>query len=268
AQISMIGGITGATVAPLGACAGFGTALKMADDAIQAGQIKMAVVGTTAPSPHALSVGAFYAARVISHDGQVSKPLTEMRGTHVSGGACIWIVGDYEHCRSLGMKPLGLEVLSVALSSDAEHIITPSAEGPQRAIRAALDQAGVAPDDISTWDMHATATPGDWNELQNALRVFGDRPLMTARKGSFGHGMSVCGGWELTAQHMGFTKGVLHPVNLQGNELHAQIAPYHDCLVCQEGTGVDGNIAGKINMGIGGINACVICRRWEPEERE
>ena len=262
AQISMLGRITGPTVAPIAACAGFGTALKLADNAIQLGEAKVCVVGMTDPEPHALSVGAFFQARVVSHDGQVSKPFTAMRGTHISGGACVWIVGDADHLMERGMKPLGLEILGVALSSDADHIITPSAEGPQRAIRGALDEAAVKPDEVATWDMHATATPGDWTELQNAIEVFKGVPVLTARKGSFGHGMSVCGGWELTAQHLGFAKGVLHPVNLQEEELHPQIAPYHDCLVQAQHAQIEGGVAGKINMGIGGVNACVICRRW------
>jgi 3-oxoacyl-(acyl-carrier-protein) synthase len=262
-QISMLGRITGPAFAPIAACAGFGTALWLADMAIQLDQAKAVVIGTTDPEPHPLSVGAFFQARVVSHDGQTSKPFTAMRGTHISGGACVWIVGDADYLMSRGMKPLGLEILGVAVSSDADHIITPSAEGPRRAIQRALDQAQVKPSDIATWDMHATATPGDWSELKNALEVFGGAPALTARKGSFGHGMSVCGGWELTAQHLGFAKGILHPVNLDGAELHPDIAPYHDCLVQSQTASIEGSIAGKINMGIGGVNACVICQRWE-----
>ncbi len=263
AQITMLGRITGPSLAPIAACAGFSTALKLADNAIQSGQAKAVVLGACDPEPHAISVGAFFGARVLSHDGQTSKPFTTMRGTHISGGACVWIVGDADYLMAKGMKPLGLEILSVALTSDAEHIITPSADGPRRAIREALAEAGVAPEDVATWDMHATATPGDWQELQNALAIFGGGPKLTARKGSFGHGMSVCGGWELTAQHLGFAKGMLHPVYIEGSELHPSVAPYHDSLVRGEGAPVEGKIAGKINMGVGGINACVICQRWE-----
>jgi hypothetical protein len=262
-QITMLGQITGPSFAPIAACAGFGTALKLADMAIQQGEARAVVVGMTDPEPHPLSVGAFFNARVVSHDGEVSKPFTAMRGTHISGGACVWIVGDADYLIAQGMKPLGLEILGVALSSDADHIITPSADGPRRAIRGALTEAGVEPSEIATWDMHATATPGDWTELQNALALFGSSAVLTARKGSFGHGMSVCGGWELTAQHMGFANGILHPVNLDGQELHPQIAPYHECLLQREHAHLEGEVAGKINMGIGGVNACVICRRWE-----
>ncbi len=262
AQISMLGRITGPAIAPVAACAGFSVSLKMALDAIRSGQAKICVIGMSDPEPHALSVGGFFGARVLSHDGRVSKPFTGMRGTHVSGGACIWIVGDADFLGQRGFEPLGLEILSVGVSSDADHIITPSEEGPRNAIRQALAEAGIEPGDVATWDMHATATPGDWTELQNTLAVLPGSMAITARKGTFGHGMSVCGGWELTAQHLGFAKGKLLPVNLASNELHDQIRPYFHRIVQDETHPAEGDVAGKINMGVGGINACTICRRW------
>jgi len=262
AQISMLAHITGPAIAPLAACSGFSVALKMATDAIRSDQAKLAVIGMTDPEPHALSVGTFYGARVLSHDGQVSKPFTGFRGTHVAGGACVWIVGDADYFMERGFTPLGLEVLSVAITSDADHIITPSSEGPRLAIQQALAEAGIEPKDVATWDMHATATPGDWSELQDILTMFPESTDFTARKGSFGHGMSVCGGWELTAQHLGFSKGELLPVNLSSDEVHDQIRPLYRSLVHDEARQTNGEVAGKINMGVGGINACVICRRW------
>ena len=130
------------------------------------------------------------------------------------------------------------------------------------AMRRALAEAGVEPGEVATWDMHATATPGDWNELQNILSVVPETTVLTARKGTFGHGMSVCGGWELTAQHLGFSKGELHPVNVSMDEFHEQVRPYFSCLIQNESRHLEGDVAGKINMGVGGINACAICRRW------
>jgi 3-oxoacyl-(acyl-carrier-protein) synthase len=262
AQISLLGRIPGPAVAPVAACAGFSVSVKMAIDAINSGQARVCVIGMTDPEPHALSVGAFFGARVLSHDGRVSKPFTGMRGTHISGGACIWIVGDADYLIDQGFEPLGLEILGVGLSSDADHIITPSEEGPRNAIRQAFAEAGIQPEDVATWDMHATATPGDWTELQNTLAVLPGSMAITARKGTFGHGMSVCGGWELTAQHLGFSKGALLPVNLEGAEVHDQIRPYYHRLVQDEAHPTEGDVAGKINMGVGGINACAICRRW------
>ena len=217
----------------------------------------------TDPEPHALSVAAFYRARVLANDGTVSKPMTGMRGTHVSGGSCVWIVGDAEYLTAKGMKPLGLEVLSVGLSADADHIITPSVTGPREAMQAALEKAGLKGDDLATWDMHATATPGDWAELENTVAMVGDGPQFTARKGTFGHGMSVCGGWELTAQHMGVARGALFPVALENAELHPQVREHRAELATEKPLALKGGVAGKINMGIGGINSCVICRRWD-----
>lgn len=263
AQISMLGKITGTTLAPIAACSGFGTALLLASNAIQLGQAKACVVGMTDPAPHPLTVGAFFGARVVAQDGQVSKPFTGLRGTHVSGGACIWIVGDADYFRERGMEPLGLEILSVANNSDADHIITPSREGPRAVIGKALSRAEVEPDEVATWDMHATATPGDWTELQNTLSVFPGTTRLTARKGSFGHGMSVCGGWELTAQHLGFAKGLLHPIDLGEEEIHPQMRDYSRSLIVEDVTELEGKVAGKLNMGVGGVNACVISRLWD-----
>lgn len=262
AQISMLGKITGTCIAPIAACSGFIAALKLADNAIQLGEAKVAVVGMTDPVPHPLSVAAFHDARVISNDRGVSKPFTGLRGTHIAGGACVWIVGDYDYLSGLGMEPLGMEIAGIGLNADAHHIITPSAEGPKRAIQNALGQAEVSAAQIDTWDMHATATPGDWLELQNALALFSDNALYTARKGSFGHGMSVCGGWELTAQHLGIIENTILPVNLEEDEIHGHIRPYAKQLVRNEGHDFDGKWAGKINMGVGGINGCLICKKW------
>lgn len=262
AQISMLGKITGTCVAPIAACSGFIAALKLADNAIQLGEAKVAVVGMTDPLPHPLSVAAFHDARVISNDLGVSKPFTGLRGTHIAGGSCIWIVGDYDFLTNMGMKPLGLEICGIGLNADAHHIITPSAEGPKGAIQCALGQANVSAAQINSWDMHATATPGDWLELQNALALFSDDALYTARKGTFGHGMSVCGGWELTAQHLGLARGEIFPVDLEESEIHGHIRPYAKQLVRNKKLTTDGQWAGKINMGVGGINGCLICRRW------
>jgi 3-oxoacyl-[acyl-carrier-protein] synthase II len=266
AQVSMLGRITGPAFAPVAACSGFGVCLKLAQNAIRLGQARVVVVGTTDPPPHPLSVSAFFNARVLAHDRQVSKPLTGMRGTHVAGGACIWIVGDAEYLIARGLEPIGLELLGVGLSSDADHIITPSEEGPRSAIRDALGEAGVEPAAVACWDMHATATPGDWTELKTALSVFPESTAITARKGTFGHGMSVCGGWELTAQHLGVLRGALHPVQVTDEELHPRVLPHLDRLVRDQPVAVPGSVAGKISMGIGGINCCVVCRRWEPRQ--
>lgn len=259
-QVSMMGRITGMTFAPVAACSSFGFGLRLGMDAIRAGDAKAVVVGMTDPPPHSLSVGAFYNGRVLAADGQVSKPLTGMRGTHVAGGAVLWILGDWDYMTSKGFKPLGMEPLSVGVSADADHIITPSKEGPTASIHDALRMAGAAPADVGSWDLHATATPGDYLEVETLRGVLPESVLITARKGIFGHGMSAGGGWELTAQYLGYSKGALAPTPLGEDELNQQIAKLHDRFVFDGSCPPPQGLAGKLSMGIGGINACVISR--------
>jgi 3-oxoacyl-[acyl-carrier-protein] synthase II len=262
AQISMMGHISGLAFAPVAACSTFGVCLKLGMDAIRRGEAKAVVVGATDPPPLPLSVGAFYAARVISADAAVSKPLTGLRGTHVAGGSVLWILGDLEHMTAKGFKPLGMEPVAVGVSSDADHIITPSIPGPTAAIEQAFRESGARPDEIATWDLHATATPGDYREVETLRGVLPDSVLVTARKGTFGHGMSAGGGWELTAQYLGYERGRLYPTALHHEELNQEIAGLHGAYVFDEPCPVDRGAAGKLSMGIGGVNACVISRPW------
>lgn len=261
-QISMLGGIKGFCFAPVAACATFSVALKLACDAIERGAAKLVVVGACDPPPHPLTVGAFYSARVLSADGELSTPLSALKGTHVSGGAALWIVGDLEWGRALGLRPLGMEPVSVGVSADADHIITPSETGPRAAIEQALSLSAVNGVDVGSWDLHATATPGDFQEASNLRGVLPLPVLVTARKGTFGHGMGVAGGWELTAQYLGFERGRLFPTPLSEHELHAQIGAFGQRFVFNRAVEFPPGPVGKLSMGVGGINACVISRPW------
>lgn len=263
AQISMLGKIVGPAWCPVAACASFGVAAKLAMDAIHRGEATAVVIGMTDPPPHEMVISAFYNANVLSADADVSRPLTGLKGTHIAGGSCVWIVGDVAEMTARGFKPLGMELVGVGTSSDAHHIITPSKGGPQLAMKAALED--VQSHEVTTWDMHATATPGDATEIENSLELLHPDVIFTARKGTFGHGMSVGGGWELTAQHMGMAKGKLFPMPLTEGELHADVKVHSANFVDQQGREVRRGYSGKLSMGVGGINSCVISRTWDHE---
>jgi 3-oxoacyl-[acyl-carrier-protein] synthase II len=262
AQISILGGITGLSFAPVAACSTFGVALGLAARAIQSGEAKVVVVGATDGPPHPLTVGAFYNARVLSASRTTSVPLTGLQGTHIAGGAVIWIVADHDYMQARGHKPLGMEPVSVGLSSDAHHIITPSVEGPRAAIHQAMTNAGITADAIGTWDLHATATPGDYAEVSTMRSILPGTVLVTARKGTFGHGMSAGSGWELTAQYMGYEQGQLFPTALSEASLNQAIAGVHERFVFGSADDFPAMAGGKLSMGIGGINACIISRPW------
>jgi 3-oxoacyl-[acyl-carrier-protein] synthase II len=262
AQISILGGITGLAFAPVAACSTFGVALGLAARAIQCGEAKIVVVGATDGPPHPLTVGAFYSARVLSASRTPSVPLTGLQGTHISGGSAVWILADHDYMQARGFKPLGMEPVSIGLSSDANHIITPSVEGPKAAIQQAMAQAGIEPEAIGTWDLHATATPGDYSEVATMRSVLPGSVLVTARKGTFGHGMSAGSGWELTAQYMGYEQGQLFPTALSTETLNHAIAGVHDYFVFNRACDFPPQAGGKLSMGIGGVNACIISRPW------
>jgi 3-oxoacyl-(acyl-carrier-protein) synthase len=172
----------------------------------------------------------------------------------------VWILGDLEHFTQLGMKPLGMEPLAVGLTSDADHIITPSKEGPMEAMRQAFEASGLSPTDMKSWDLHATATPGDFNEVEMVRDLMPKDVLVTARKGTFGHGMAAGGGWELTAQYLGYESGHLAPTPLARDELNEQIAGVHQRFVFDAACEAPDGAVGKLSMGVGGINACVVSR--------
>jgi len=265
AQVSILGGITGLSFAPVAACSTFGVALGLAQRAIRSGEAKMVVVGATDPAPHPLTVGSFYNARVLSAGRSVSMPLTGLQGTHISGGAVVWIVADHEYMRAKGYAPIGMEPVAVGLSSDADHIITPSPDGPRTAIQQAMQTAGTAMEQIGSWDLHATATPGDYSEVQTLRSILPESVLITARKGTFGHGMSAGTGWELTAQYMGYEQGRVFPTTLTPGTLNRMIAGLHGSFVFDRSETFPQSEAGKLSMGIGGINACIISRPWQRE---
>ncbi|MFO0734748.1 MAG: beta-ketoacyl synthase N-terminal-like domain-containing protein [Labilithrix sp.] len=261
AQITMLLDVHGAAWAPVGACSTFGVALKCGRDAILAGDAKMAIVGTTDPRPDPCLVGAFHEARVMAGTGEVNSPFTSLRGTHLSGGSCIWVLGDEEEMRARGLgEPVGGWVEGIALSSDAEHIITPSVSGPKRALSRAFSEAGVSKDDIAIADLHATGTPGDLNELSLVSDYISDRTRITARKGQLGHGMANSGGWELTALALGLRAGEAYSTGIGAGAIHPNVRRPESIVAGTTPLEVSSRVGFKLMLGIGGITACVVMR--------
>jgi 3-oxoacyl-(acyl-carrier-protein) synthase len=258
AQVTMLLDVHGAGWAPVGACSTFGVALKCGCDAILSGEAKAAIVGTTDPRPDPALIAAFHQARVLPATGAVNAPFTSLRGTHVSGGACVWIVGDADWWEPRGVRPVGGYVEAVALSSDAEHIITPSKSGPARAIKRAYAQAGITGQDVALIDLHATGTPGDLNELALIEDFIGERTRISARKGQLGHGMANSGGWELTALALGLGRRRAFSTGICPSDIHRHISR-PNAIVTAEAP-LDGAVGVKLMLGIGGITACVVVR--------
>jgi 3-oxoacyl-(acyl-carrier-protein) synthase len=125
--------------------------------------------------------------------------------------------------------------------------------------------AHLSPEQVVSWDLHATATPGDFQEVENLQTIVSKHTLVSARKGTFGHGMGVGGGWELTAQYMGMARGKLYATTLQKSDLHPSISALEQEMVLDKPVPVSAGPVGKLSMGVGGINACVVSRPFEDE---
>jgi 3-oxoacyl-[acyl-carrier-protein] synthase II len=268
AQLSMLLNLHGATWNANGACATFGLLLNEALKEIHSGHVDAAIVGSVDNTPPPQVVSAFYGAKVLATGEKVGTPLCEMRGTHVAGGACIWIVVSENALEKYGLRHSGVEIMGVGISSDAEHIITPSAEGPKLAIRKAIEDAGIESGKIRSWDLHATGTPGDCSELRLIEDFVPSEAIISARKGIFGHGMGSNGGWELTAQLLGPKRGTnsftLPPSGISSESVHSTISTLPRRFALDKPIDVhstqDGLLCGKLSMGVGGITSCVIAR--------
>lgn len=268
AQVSMALELHGPALSLNGACAAFGVLVKDALDAIRSGSADAVILGTVDETPSPELVSAFFAGRVGALGQNPSVPLCDLRGTHLAGGSAVWIVMAEDAAARFGLAHLGVEVLGAGVSSDAEHIITPSEEGPKLSIRAAMQDAGVRPPDIGTWDMHATGTPGDPNEFGLLEDLVPRTAVITARKGLWGHGMGVSGGWELTAQVLCARRdGDLYWIpgsGIPSDRVHGSIRQLGWQVALDKPmsvqTGERGLVTGKLGMGVGGLASCVFCR--------
>lgn len=269
AQASMLLQLHGASTGFTGACASFGSMVDNALLEIQSGRTDLAIIGATDANPCNELISAFYNGRLAVLGDSHGVPFCDLRGTHISGGACTWIIAAEDAMTKFEIEPLPVEILGAGVSSDAEHIITPSRDGPKLAIQRAFENANVVSSQIGLWDMHATGTPGDWNEL-NLIEEFAPKTAyISARKGIFGHGMSVGGGWELTAQLLG-TKRTdrntyrLLPSGIDPSKVNPKIEMLERNLLLDKAIEIpasdDGLVCGKLSLGLGGSTSCVIAK--------
>lgn len=268
AQISMLLNLHGSALNLNGACAAFGALVEDGLRSLRADECDAVVLGAVDETPSAEMVGAFVGGRVAAFGLKPSFPWTGLRGTHLAGGAAVWVLARREVVERFGLTHLGVEILGAGVSSDAEHIITPSSDGPRRSIEDALASAQLEADAIQCWDMHATGTPGDLNEFDLIAPFLRRSTVISARKGLWGHGMGVSGGWELTAQVLGpVREGPGYRIPGSGippDEVHPAIRSQGWRLACAQPlfqeSGSEGLVCGKLSMGVGGLSACVLTR--------
>lgn len=184
------------------------------------------LVGGSEASVSPLALAGFCAARALSRRNdepeRASRPFDRDRDGFVMGeGAGVLVIEDYEHARRRGAK-MYAEILSCGMSADAFHITAPAenGEGAARAMKLALEWAGVKPDEVDHINSHGTSTEiGDIAETDAIKSVFGSRAksiAITATKSMTGHLLGAASAVEAAFAILSIDQGFIPPtINLE-----------------------------------------------------
>ena len=205
-HVSIQHGFKGPLGAPVTACAAGVQAIGDAARMIRCGEADIAICGGAEAAIDRVSLGGFAAARALSSGfnetpERASRPFDRDRDGCVMGeGAGILVIESLEHALARGAKPI-VELVGYGTSADAYHLTAgpEDGSGAQRAMGAAIRQAGIKPGEIQHLNAHATSTPvGDMSELAAIKAIFGTGrgPAVSATKSSTGHLLGAAGGVE------------------------------------------------------------------------
>jgi 3-oxoacyl-[acyl-carrier-protein] synthase II len=248
------------------ACASAGSAMGEAFHAIRRNEQDLVLTGGTEAALTPLGIAAFAAMKAIStrndNPAGASRPFDKDRdGFVLSEGAGLLLFEEYEHARKRGANILA-EVIGFGASSDAGDIVQPDPEGhgAARAMAAAMQYAGLNPEEIDYINAHGTSTPlGDVAETRAVKSVFGSAArniAISSTKSCVGHLLGSSGGVEAVATVMTLKNQTIHPtINLEN--------PDPECdLDFVPNTARDAKVrhAMSNSFGFGGHNTCIIFR--------
>lgn len=267
-QISLKYGLKGPNYSTVSACATGNHSIGDAMMVIERGMADVIVTGGCEATISPLGVGGFCAARALSERNdapeKASRPFDKNRDGFVAGeGAGLLVVEEYEHAKKRGAK-IYAELSGYGASADAYHITSPSegGEGGARAVRMALRDAGVNPEQVGYVNTHGTSTPaGDVAECQGIKSVFGDHAknglMVSSTKSMIGHLLGAAGGAEAVITVLAIARGVLPPtINVEEQDPQCDLDVIPN--VAREKR-VD--VALSNSFGFGGTNAVVLFKR-------
>ena len=201
AHVGIEFGVKGPTFATCSACSTAAHAIGMARDFIRNGVVDVAICGASESVINYGTMKAWQALHVLSPEGCF--PFSKNRnGTVLGEGAGILVLESYEHAKARGAKILA-EICGFGMTSDAEDMVNPSIVGPRDAMKLALEDAGLKPEQIDYLNAHGTATTlNDRNETNAIKDLFGkhayDMPV-SSTKSMHGHPLGAGGGIEAVA---------------------------------------------------------------------
>ncbi len=259
-QVSLEFGLRGPTFAVASACASANHALAQALMLLQTGAADVALAGGTEACLTVGTVKAWEAMRVLADD--TCRPFSRgRRGLVLGEGAGLFVLETLEHARRRGAVVLA-EFAGAGLTADAADIVMPDPLGAARAMRGALRQAGLAPQDVGYINAHGTGTPANDPAETRAIRaVFAghaDALAVSSTKSMHGHALGAGGAIELVAVIGALRHGVLPPTT-------NYLGPDPECdLDVVPNVARERPVAAALSnsFAFGGLNAVLALRRF------
>jgi len=220
-RISMLHGLRGPNYTTVSACASSTNALIDSFNLIRLGKADVIVTGGSEAAINPVGMGGFNAMNALStrnDDPQTaSRPFDADRDGFVmgEGGAGI-ILEEYEHAIARGAK-IYAEMVGGGLSADAHHLTAPHPEGlgARNVMANAIEDAGMAPEDVDYVNVHGTSTPlGDIAETKAIQQVFGEHAYnlnISSTKSMTGHLLGAAGAVEAMAAIMSVYTNTIPP---------------------------------------------------------
>jgi nodulation protein E len=195
------------------ACASSAHAIGQAFWMVRSGAAPLALAGGSEAPMFLGGLKAWEAMRVVSKD--TCRPFSADRtGLIVGEGGAMLVLEPLEAALARGARPLA-EIVGFGMSADASHITQPTVEGPARAMRMAIRDGGLAPEQIGYINAHGTATEANDRIETAAIRaVFGDyadRLAISSTKSMHAHTLGAAGALEAVASISALRSGVLPP---------------------------------------------------------
>jgi 3-oxoacyl-[acyl-carrier-protein] synthase II len=269
-QVSIRFGAKGPNSATCTACTASAHAIGDAWEIIRRGAAEAMIAGGSEAAICAMGVGGFAALRALSTRNEdpahASRPFDKDRDGFVLGeGAGVVVLEELEFAKRRG-APIVAEMVGYGMSGDAYHITAPTedGDGAYRVMLAALESAGIGPEDVDYINAHGTSTPhNDRIETIAIKRAFGDHAkalAVSSTKSMTGHLLGAAGGLEA-----GITVLAVH---------HQKIPPTINLEQPDEGLDLDYvpnqaretkiRYALSNSFGFGGTNGSLLFKRYEP----
>jgi 3-oxoacyl-[acyl-carrier-protein] synthase II len=264
-------GAHGPSYSPTSACATSNDAIGQAAELIRRGAADVVFGGGTDATVCVIGIAGFDRTGALSHDNDLPattpRPFDKNRtGVVIGEGACVMVLEELEFARRRGANIMA-ELIGYGQTSDAFHVIAPAegGAGAARAIKKALAQAGLRPEDVDYINAHGTATPlNDIAETQAIKAAFGAQAYkvpISSTKSITGHMMGATGALEAAVCIHAIQHGIIPPT------LHLKEPdPLCDLdYTPGEARKARVDVAMNNSFGFGGHNAVVVFKRYDED---